>query len=196
MALEDYLKSTYIVEVDVVQECIDKALSWNVKCRKGYDFAMTIHHNAFNKQATGTEVLYKDVNKKALAYEFSKLIADNLGVVNRGAKRRTKLYILNIGFDVYLEICFIDNKKDYGSNYSVVELAKVIGDKIAEVSKLKKWSDIVVEEKEFIYNDEAVVLNRILFNDENYVKVKDLEKLGLDVVWDSERGIVVIEDKK
>ncbi len=199
VSIQDYLIKTYVVDVDVIQECVDKALSWNVKSRRSYDFAMSIHHNAFNGQATGTEVLYKNTYKKALASEFSKIIADNLGIANRGAKRRTRLYILNIGFDVYLEICFIDNKKDFTTNYKVVELAKVIADKMAEVLKLEKIKedvDIVVEKQKFIYNDDEVVLNRILFKDENYIKVKDLEKLRLDVEWDSERGLVVIEDKK
>lgn len=199
VSIKDYLIKTYDVDIDVIQECVDKALSWNVKSRRGYDFAISIHHNAFNGQATGTEVLYKNTDKKDLASELSELIADNLGIVNRGAKRKTKLYILNIGFDVYLEVCFIDNKKDYGSNYKVQELAKVIVDKMAEVLKLEKIKedvDMVVEKKKFIYNDDEVVLNRILFKDENYIKVKDLEMLGLDVEWDSERGLVVIEDKK
>ena len=84
--------------------------NWNVKNRNGYDYALSIHFNAFNGSATGTEVLYK--NSVGKAPELSKKIANVLGIKDRGAKKRTDLYMMNIGFDALIEVCFHDNKGD------------------------------------------------------------------------------------
>lgn len=84
--------------------------NWNIKNRTGYDYALSIHFNAFNGNATGTEVLYKNTLGKAS--EMSKKVADVLGITNRGAKVRTDLYMMNIGFDALIEVCFHDNKAD------------------------------------------------------------------------------------
>ncbi len=72
-------------------------------------------------------------------------------------------------------------------------------------AKWKEFKAKLVEEKgkdiglvtytNFEYEGEKVTVSRILHKGENYVKVKDLNKLGLNVLWDSERRIVVIEKK-
>ena len=84
--------------------------NWTTNNRSGYDYALSIHFNAFNGAATGVECLYK--NKDGKATELSKKVASVLGLKNRGAKKRTDLYMLNIGFDNLIEVCFHDNAND------------------------------------------------------------------------------------
>lgn len=98
-------------DVTVKQEKTSSG-AWAFKNRNGYDYALSIHFNAFNGTATGTEVLYK--NSLGKAPELSKKIANVLGIKDRGAKRRTDLYMMNIGFDALIEVCFHDNKGDLG----------------------------------------------------------------------------------
>lgn len=103
--------------------------NWNIKSRSGYDYALSIHFNAFNGSATGTEVLYK--NSLGKAPELSKRIANVLGIKDRGAKRRTDLYMMNIGFDALVETCFHDNKGDLEAyNNKKNEVATIIAEVI------------------------------------------------------------------
>lgn len=101
--------------------------SWRFKNRSGYDFALSIHFNAFNGTATGTECLYKGTKKKA--DELSSAVASAIGVRNRGAKSRPNLYMMNIGFDNLIEVCFHDNSSDLNKYNAVVDkVAKAIAD--------------------------------------------------------------------
>ena len=101
--------------------------SWRFKSRSGYDFALSIHFNAFDGTATGTECLYKGTKKKA--DELSSAVASAIGVRNRGAKSRPNLYMMNIGFDNLIEVCFHDNSSDLNKYNAVVDkVAKAIAD--------------------------------------------------------------------
>lgn len=101
--------------------------SWRFKSRSGYDFALSIHFNAFDGTATGTECLYKGTKKKA--DELSSAVASAIGVRNRGAKSRPNLYMMNIGFDNLIEVCFHDNSNDLNKyNVAVDKVAKAIAD--------------------------------------------------------------------
>lgn len=101
--------------------------SWRFKNRSGYDFALSIHFNAFNGTATGTECLYKGTKKKA--NELASAVANILGVKNRGAKSRPNLYMMNIGFDNLIEVCFHDNSNDLNKyNANIDKVAKSIAD--------------------------------------------------------------------
>ena len=101
--------------------------SWRFKNRSGYDFALSIHFNAFNGTATGTECLYKGTKKKA--NELASAVANVLGIKNRGAKSRPNLYMMNIGFDNLIEVCFHDNPNDLNKyNANIDKVAKSIAD--------------------------------------------------------------------
>lgn len=76
------------------------------------DLKMSLHFNAFNGKARGTEVLYKKSSMKGNAASMSKKIANSMGIPNRGAKYRDDLYMMNISFDLLIEVCFHDNKTD------------------------------------------------------------------------------------
>ena len=101
--------------------------AWRFKNRSGYDFALSIHFNAFNGSATGTECWYKGSQKKA--GELSKAVANVLGIKNRGAKATTTLYMMNIGFDNLIEVCFHDNSSDLNKYNSKIDaVAKAIAE--------------------------------------------------------------------
>ena len=123
--------------------------NWNVKSRTGYDYALSIHFNAFNGSATGTEVLYKNTVGKAS--EISQKVANVLGIKDRGAKKRTDLYMMNIGFDVLIETCFHDNKDDLKAyNARKDEVATIIaevvnGGSITKKEEIKKPTKIDVK---------------------------------------------------
>lgn len=103
--------------------------NWTTNNRSGYDYALSIHFNAFNGAATGVECLYK--NKDGKATELSKKIASVLGLKNRGAKNRIDLYMLNIGFDNLIEVCFHDNANDLKAyNNKINEVATTIAEVI------------------------------------------------------------------
>lgn len=103
--------------------------AWRFKNRSGYDFALSIHFNAFNGSATGTECWYKGTQKKAGA--LSSAVANVLGIKNRGAKATTALYMMNIGFDNLIEVCFHDNSSDLNKYNSKIDaVAKAIADAV------------------------------------------------------------------
>ncbi len=65
---------------------------------------------------------------------------------------------------------------------------------IAQKEEIVKPS-VIVEEETFLFENEEVTVNRILFENQNYVKVRDLEKFDLSVTWDNEKRLVVISKK-
>lgn len=85
---------------DIVNECKEdiiivyrntyKSLPGDVNA-KNPDFIISLHCNAFNRKATGTETLYyyKSSKGKKLADIFQKKIVDALGLADRGVKSKT-----------------------------------------------------------------------------------------------------------
>lgn len=80
------------------------------------DINVAWHFNAFNKTATGSEVWYwlGDGVGYAIAKKLSATIAKTLGIVDRGPKATTNLYVIarSKAVTILPEICFIDNKTD------------------------------------------------------------------------------------
>lgn len=98
-----------------------------------YDLVMEIHLNSYKPTAHGTEVLYVSSKGK----EYAEKIANALGEVytNRGAKKRTDLYILNgtKPTAVLLELFFCTNRNDYLKGHgkeNATKLAKLIANVI------------------------------------------------------------------
>ena len=77
----------------------------------GADLLISIHINYASSSAEGIEVLYN--TQKGLAEKVCKGMVEATGAVNRGAKQRTNLGVLN-GFDksILLECGFISNSKE------------------------------------------------------------------------------------
>lgn len=87
-----------------------------------------VHFNAAVKTEIGpigTEVLYKDGLSKQLAKNLSVAISQAGHFINRGAKQRTDLYVLNTSTvqSVIVEICFVNSKEDvksYKQNFQAI----------------------------------------------------------------------------
>ena len=101
--------------------------------KENYDLVMELHLNAAQPNANGTEVLY--VSEKGKTY--AEKIVNALGEVytNRGAKKRTDLYILNgtKPTAILLELFFCTNREDYLKGHgkkNATKLAKLIANVI------------------------------------------------------------------
>lgn len=80
----------------------------------GADIFVSLHCNAFNTVARGTETLYKSYNGQQLAQLIQDQIITSINTVDRGIKKRDNLWVLN-GTDavaVLVEMAFIDNNED------------------------------------------------------------------------------------
>ncbi|WP_302411318.1 N-acetylmuramoyl-L-alanine amidase [uncultured Veillonella sp.] len=80
----------------------------------GADIFVSLHCNAFNTVARGTETLYKSYNGQQLAQLIQDQIITSINTVDRGIKKRDDLWVLN-GTDavaVLVEMAFIDNNED------------------------------------------------------------------------------------
>lgn len=80
----------------------------------GADIFVSLHCNAFNAVARGTETLYKSYNGQQLAQLIQDQIINSINTVDRGIKKRDDLWVLN-GTDavaVLVEMAFIDNDED------------------------------------------------------------------------------------
>ena len=81
----------------------------------GADIFVSLHCNAFNTEARGTETLYKSFNGQRLAGDIQSQIIRSINTVDRGTKKRDDLWVLN-GTDataVLVEMAFIDNEEDH-----------------------------------------------------------------------------------
>lgn len=80
------------------------------------DIILSIHFNGFNEKATGAETwsYLGDNISKPIAQRISKDVAAAQGIVNRGQKSTTDLYVVSQtrAHMILIEICFLDNKKE------------------------------------------------------------------------------------
>jgi N-acetylmuramoyl-L-alanine amidase len=80
----------------------------------GHDLDCSIHLNAYivKKEPMGCEVCY--LTQEDLATRLSAAISNASGLINRGPKKRTDLFVLNntIAPAVLLELCFVDSQTD------------------------------------------------------------------------------------
>lgn len=92
------------------------------------DIIFSVHFNGFNEKATGTETwsYLGDNVSKPVAAALSAEIAKAQGIVNRGQKSTTDLYVVSQtkAHMILLEICFLDNKNEI-QNY-IAKKDKVI----------------------------------------------------------------------
>jgi len=92
-------------------ENLNRIVDFHNSCDRDLD--ISVHFNAFDGTANGTEVLY--LSQRDLAAKLSAAIAAS-GFKDRGAKERTDLFFLNNTEQpaVLLEVCFCDNERDSG----------------------------------------------------------------------------------
>jgi N-acetylmuramoyl-L-alanine amidase len=110
-------------------ENLNRIVNWH-NSQSSHELDVSVHFNAFDTSAHGTEVLY--LTQPELAEELADAIAAAGPFTNRGPKKRTDLAFLN-GTEapaVLIETCFCDNRGDsetYTKNFDL------ICDAIAEV---------------------------------------------------------------
>lgn len=77
-----------------------------------HDYDVSVHFNAYDGSAHGTEVCY--VTQEGLADDLSAAIAKAGNFTDRGPKYRSDLFFLNQTAEksVLLEVCFCDNTED------------------------------------------------------------------------------------
>jgi len=100
---------------------LNRIVNWHNAQTRTFD--ASLHFNAFDGVANGTEVLY--VSEEDLAEDLALAIADAGDFINRGAKYRSDLKFLNSTHEpaVLLEICFCDNTGDsqnYQNNFEAI----------------------------------------------------------------------------
>ena len=104
------------IETETLQ---DDSLSriTNVANNSGSDYFVSIHCNAFNTVAQGTEVeVYSHSSAgNELAKAVQSSIVETLSTVDRGVKERPGLYVLKYTEmpAILVELAFIDNEEDY-----------------------------------------------------------------------------------
>ena len=129
---------TYHDDVSTTQdENLHRIVDWHNSQIRSLD--VSCHFNCYNTTAHGTEVLY--VNEDVLAEDLSAVIADALGITNRGPKYRSDLFFLNQTSEpaVLLEICFCDHEGDCGAyEDEFEELCDGIADVIAGPGKAER----------------------------------------------------------
>lgn len=100
---------------NVNQNLINIVNNTNAK-GKSSERTLSHHMNAFNGKATGVEVWYYagDSLMAKKAAELSAAISKALGLVNRGAKATTSLYVVSNTYPhcLLIEWCFVDNRND------------------------------------------------------------------------------------
>ncbi|MEO3706157.1 N-acetylmuramoyl-L-alanine amidase [Trichormus azollae] len=85
----------------------------NIANRNKVDIFVSIHFNAFNGQANGTEVFAQsDASRKIAQPVLNEIV--KLGFFNRGVKNGSHLYVIrNTNMPgILIECCFIDSAKD------------------------------------------------------------------------------------
>ncbi|WP_052344242.1 N-acetylmuramoyl-L-alanine amidase [Bacillus ndiopicus] len=84
--------------------------------QKSKGLHVSIHFNAATKATNnglGTEVLYARKEMQPLASTISAAISKESGLLNRGAKSRTDLALLNaLQKAIIIELCFVNSKED------------------------------------------------------------------------------------
>lgn len=114
MLVKSYLEAAgcecEILQSESLRNIYESANEW------GADYFISIHCNAFNESAHGTETLTypSDIQGYKLAECIQNQIVDSLDTLDRGIKARTDLAVLN-GTDmpaVLVEMAFIDEEDD------------------------------------------------------------------------------------
>jgi N-acetylmuramoyl-L-alanine amidase len=121
---------------DVIESIVDKANSqveYLKKCtdvanKSNCDLFVSIHFNAFDGRANGTEVLIYN-NSSKCKIEANRICENisKLGFKNRGVKERKDLYMLRHTKmpALLVECCFIDSENDM-KIYNVGDMARAI----------------------------------------------------------------------
>ncbi len=65
-----------------------------------------------------------------------------------------------------------------------------------DLDVVMKWEDVMVSKSKFLVNGKEAEVNVILFENKNYVELRELTKLGIEVGYDSKKKMPIINTKK
>jgi hypothetical protein len=114
---------------------LNRIVDWHNSQERVLDVSVHFNANETTSSPMGTEVLY--VTQQMLAAEVSTAIADAGDFKDRGAKKRTDLFVLN-NTDmpaILLEVCFVDSSADaelYEDNFEAI--CEAIAQSICDVT--------------------------------------------------------------
>lgn len=163
----------------------------------GIGYVLEIHLNAGvsdkdgNGATTGTEVLVHTAESGVSVEQAICRRISALGFKNRGVKRRENLQVMNTvhraGIShALVETCFIDDADDmklYKEKF--YDIARAIADGIAEgFGKTVEEDNEVVEKKTVVIDGAVYTCSCIMKNDENYIRMRDLEQADFTVQYD------------
>lgn len=153
-------------EAGELVEGITKANNANV------DLFISLHMNAFDGTAHGTEMWVK--NQSSSAYSIAQKLVDNfveLGFVNRGVKFSSEFYEMNHSNapNIISEICFCDSQTDVDIiyKYSWQELAYIFANAIDSSIPVKSDGDTSSESGNNETIDESLNMYNLVTKDEN-----------------------------
>ncbi len=88
---------------------------------------------------------------------------------------------------------FVDNPHfEFTDGLSTVELGN---GKVLEESVKMKWEDTLVTRGIFLVDGVEMEFNVILYENKNYVELRELSKLGFEVGYDSVRKLPILDSK-
>lgn len=121
--MNDYRLNNYKIVKDCDSLSLKRVINWiNGLPNEEERLIFDIHFNKFNTFANGTEVFIPKnycKNELELGKKIAKSMADVMGIFNRGCKPETKsarkqLAIMRPkGINLLIELCFLDNDKDF-----------------------------------------------------------------------------------
>lgn len=107
--LEEHELSVIVGQKDDLYQICDEANQWEA------DYFVSLHFNAFNTRATGTETLVSGTAPSLILGHFIQTnVKAILALPDRGLKERPTLFVLRntIMPAVLVEVCFLDNDYD------------------------------------------------------------------------------------
>ena len=158
----------------------------------GADLFVSVHCNAFNGVASGTETEVYSFGSLAeeLARKVNDSIVSNIGTVDRGLKERPGLYVLN-STDmpaILIEMAFIDNDNDCAHLVNRKgDFAKAITDGIfAYLGMMTLSSTDSVDLRKVAPNGKPYEENDVLYlTNQGYTRAQALSILDMDVKYRS-----------
>ena len=178
----------------------------------GADLFVSIHCNAFNGKARGTEVLVYSLKSKSVdtAKKIKDAIVKNLGTIDRGVKERPDLCVLRKTSmpALLVETAFIDNvaKFDYNSLYPSIILTWDISDekdnyrlyalRVAEDHKaLNRYDALVPHEGNLLQNPGEGLVDWDVVPANNWTWTFDGEKIILNHMCATRMVFVLLKVK-
>lgn len=163
-----------------------------------FDLFVSIHFNAFNGSAHGTEVLYFAGDSTGCSYaeRISQNVADSMGITNRGAKANDWVGVIcnTWSHAVLIEVCFCDNYEDFKAycNTSYKDIVDAICDGIEKKKWVKKIEKPAPEPEPEPEQSEEKLPPK---NGQEKAPECNCEELALKAVADLEKRVEAIENK-